>query len=61
MEKIVEFRCASCQRLLARLKGDAEIKCPRCGAINKYSAETGQIKVIPRNKQGRSTSSGMTF
>ena len=60
MEKI-DFRCACCQRLLAKVSGDAEIKCPRCGAINRFTADTRQIKCIPRDKQGRVTSSGMSF
>lgn len=59
--KKVEFRCVSCGRLLAKVAGDTEIKCPRCGAINKYSAETGQTQCIPKDKQGRITSSGMTY
>lgn len=57
----VDFRCACCQRLLAKVAGDTEIKCPRCGAINKYNAETGQVHCIPKDKQQRVTSSGMTF
>lgn len=59
MEK-VEFRCASCGRLLAKTDGNTEIKCPRCGAINKYNAETGKIEFIPRSRQ-RVTASGLTF
>lgn len=34
MHQIKEVRCKNCQRLLAKVKGDAEIKCPRCKTIN---------------------------
>ncbi|MFN7191468.1 MAG: Com family DNA-binding transcriptional regulator, partial [Rhodospirillales bacterium] len=35
-----DYRC-SCGRLLARASGplDVEIKCPRCGALNRFKTE----------------------
>jgi len=58
--KIAEFRCANCGRLLAKTNGDTEIKCPRCGAINRYIAVSGKVEYIPK-AQHRVTSSGATF
>lgn len=31
-----EVRCESCNRKLAMLKGEAQIKCPKCGKINEF-------------------------
>ena len=53
MEK-KEFRCANCGRLLAKVNGDAEIKCPRCRSMNKY--HDGKVDCIP-SKTERGTSS----
>lgn len=33
--KLEPVRCEKCHKLLAMIKGQAEIKCPRCGAENK--------------------------
>jgi len=30
-----EFRCSKCNKLLGKVDGKAEIKCPRCGTINE--------------------------
>ncbi|WP_420794759.1 Com family DNA-binding transcriptional regulator [Desulforamulus reducens] len=37
MRKLNDFRCAKCQKLLARYNNCQmiEIKCPRCGLTNK--------------------------
>lgn len=34
-----DFRCKKCNRLLAKINGDAlvEIKCPRCKEMNLFS------------------------
>lgn len=34
-----DFRCKQCNRLLARVQGEAEveIKCPRCKTMNLFS------------------------
>jgi len=29
-----DFRCSKCGKLLGKIEGKAEIKCPRCGEIN---------------------------
>jgi phage FluMu protein Com len=36
-----DFRCRQCNRLLARIQGEArvEIKCPRCKTMNLFSQE----------------------
>lgn len=31
----INFRCIGCNKLLAKTDGDTEIKCPRCGIINR--------------------------
>ena len=33
-ENLTEFRCRKCNKLLGKFRGKAEVKCPRCGAIN---------------------------
>ena len=45
MEKI-ELRCGQCRKLLGRVAGSAEIKCSRCGTLNKYDAEKNEIKLV---------------
>jgi phage FluMu protein Com len=32
---LIEVRCSKCNKKLAMLNGQAEIKCPRCGNIEK--------------------------
>lgn len=36
---LVEHRCQCCNRLLGKFKGQAEIKCPKCGKINIIGVE----------------------
>ena len=49
-----DFRCAKCQKLLARYRNCQmlEIKCPRCGQINKLKSVclTEEVKEITYNK-----------
>lgn len=33
--KLSEHRCNKCNRLLGKFNGQAEIKCPKCGEINR--------------------------
>ena len=61
MTEKIEFRCASCGKLLAKTNGDTDIKCPRCGAMNMYDAVTGKVKYTPKTLKDRSQSSGVTF
>jgi len=35
MIKLKEVRCKKCNKLLAKADGKVEIKCPRCGTLNK--------------------------
>ena len=60
-EMMVEMRCTSCGKLLAKTDGNTEIVCPRCGAKNSYDATTGKIKCEVRKQRQRSTSSGTVF
>jgi phage FluMu protein Com len=32
-------RCLQCNKFLGKIKGEAEIKCPRCGKINMIDTE----------------------
>lgn len=34
-QKLTEVRCAHCARLLARMRGEYEIKCPKCKTMNR--------------------------
>ncbi len=36
---LVEHRCQRCNRLLGKFNGQAEIKCPKCGKINRIGVE----------------------
>lgn len=46
--KKIELRCGQCRKLLGRVAGSAEIKCSRCGTLNKYDAEKNEIELIPK-------------
>lgn len=37
---LIDARCSKCNRLLGKFNGQAEIKCPKCGKINRI----GMIK-----------------
>lgn len=49
--KKIELRCGKCRKLLGRVAGSAEIKCSRCGTLNKYDAETQQIELVPKSSK----------
>jgi len=49
----MEIRCKHCGKLLGKIDGtaDAEIKCPRCNTMNKYSIkptdiDTGEVEEL---------------
>lgn len=46
--KKIELRCGKCRKLLGRVSGSAEIKCSRCGTLNKYDAFTNEIELVPK-------------
>lgn len=48
----IQLRCGKCGKLLGRIDGNVEIKCPRCGALNTYNAVTRINIVTPKDKQG---------
>lgn len=37
--KLEEERCRNCNRLLGKFNGQAEIKCPKCGKINRIGVK----------------------
>lgn len=39
--KLHEHRCSKCNRLLGKFNGQAEIKCPKCGKINRIGVKRG--------------------
>lgn len=36
---LVDARCSKCNRLLGKFNGQAEIKCPKCGKINRIEVK----------------------
>lgn len=38
-ETLTDKRCNNCNRLLGKFNGQAEIKCPKCGKINKIGVK----------------------
>ena len=34
-----ECRCCNCKRLLGKFCGKAEVKCPKCGVINRIEVK----------------------
>lgn len=38
-EVLIEFRCRKCGKLLGKIEGKAEIKCPRCKQLNNADTE----------------------
>lgn len=41
LEELTESRCSKCNRLLGKFNGQAEIKCPKCGKINRIGVNRG--------------------
>lgn len=39
--ELTEYRCQRCNRLLGKFLGQAEIKCPKCGEINRIGVNLG--------------------
>ena len=39
--RLEEERCRNCNRLLGKFNGQAEIKCPKCGKINRIGVNLG--------------------
>lgn len=38
-EGLTDARCSKCNRLLGKFNGQAEIKCPKCGKINRIGVK----------------------
>lgn len=59
-----EIRCENDGKLLGRFEGQYEIKCPRCGFVNRGSTYTEKQDCIMKTHiplDKRKTSSGVTF
>ncbi len=41
---MIEFRCTKCNKKLGMVSGKVEIKCPRCGAMNRIDTFKEQQK-----------------
>lgn len=41
---MIDVRCTACNKLLGKIKGVYEIKCPRCGAMNTNERESVKIE-----------------
>lgn len=39
LHQLSEHRCSRCNRLLGKFNGQAEIKCPKCGKINRIGVK----------------------
>lgn len=39
----IEFRCGQCNRLLGKIKGEAEVKCSRCNSLNVLTGSTTTV------------------
>ena len=46
----VDFRCGKCDKLLGKINGNAEIKCPRCNSLNVL--HNNKVSVVPNAKTG---------
>lgn len=42
-----QVRCPGCNRLLGNLKGQAQIKCPKCKALVEADTEARKIYIKP--------------
>lgn len=38
-KKLYDARCFKCNKLLAKVNGEAEIVCPRCGGLNSVNTD----------------------
>ncbi|MGD8720022.1 MAG: Com family DNA-binding transcriptional regulator [Candidatus Zixiibacteriota bacterium] len=47
MSRVNEIRCQRCGRLLLRAESlrNAEIKCPKCGHLNRFTAPSARDKL----------------
>lgn len=43
---LTDARCSKCNRLLGKFNGQAEIKCPKCGKINRIGVNLPKDKVF---------------
>ncbi len=62
-----EIRCKGCNRLLGKVEGNGEIKCPRasCNMVNKFDTKKNIHYVVKAHAHTamaeRTTSSGVVF
>lgn len=61
---MVEVRCQHDGSLLGKIEGKFEIKCRKCGYLNKGNTKTGEQLCFKKSHiplKNRKTSSGVTF
>lgn len=46
-----EVRCPECGRLLGKLNGQAQIKCPKCKATVEVDTEARKLYVKPERRK----------
>ena len=46
-----EVRCPGCNRKLAELNGQAQIKCPKCKATVAVDTETRKVYIKPERQK----------
>jgi phage FluMu protein Com len=63
MKEYYELHCQKCGRLLAKVRGDAEIICPACGGVNTLTFDGKVLKYKSRLRKQfeRTSSSGKRF
>lgn len=42
---LTDIRCANCNRLLGKLNGSGEIKCPRCGKTIWFDTKENKLEI----------------
>jgi phage FluMu protein Com len=63
MTEYYEFHCQKCNKLLAKVRGDAEIICPACGGVNSltFDGKVLKYKSRLRKQPERASSAGKRF
>lgn len=51
-ETLIDFRCSNCNKLLGKIEGMAEIKCPKCKRVN-VTPKLFESYIIGVDSQGR--------
>lgn len=46
-----EVRCPGCARMLGKIRGQAQIKCPKCKALVEVDTETNKKYIKPERQK----------